>query len=68
MAVSNTNLLELLGKQEQAFSWLGADGITYVTDGELTAVAFYLNASSEFAVDEGDFFSFDEITEFNVLN
>ena len=54
MAVSNTNLLELLGKQV-SFSWLGADGITYQTDGELTAVAFYLNTSSEFAVDEGDF-------------
>lgn len=67
MAVSNTNLLELLGKQV-SFSWLGADGITYETNGELTAVVFYLNASSEFSVDEGEFFSFDEITEFNVLN
>ena len=67
MAVSNINLLELLGKQV-SFCWLGADGITYQTDGELTAVAFYLNTSSEFAVDEGDFFSFDEIIEFNVLN
>ena len=66
MAVSNTNLLELLGKQV-SFSWLGADGITYQTQGELTAVAFYLNTSSEFAVDEGDFFSFDEITDFKIL-
>lgn len=66
MAVSNTNLLELLGKQV-SFSWLGADGITYQTDGELTAVAFYLNTTSEFAVDEGDFFSFDEITDFKIL-
>ena len=39
MAVANTNLLELLGKQV-SFSWLGADGITYETDGELTAVVF----------------------------
>ena len=54
MAVSNTNLLELLGKQV-SFSWLGADGITYVSDGHLTSVVFHLNASSEFAVDEGDF-------------
>ena len=49
MAVSNTNLLELLGKQV-SFSWLGADGITYETDGELTAVVFismlHLNLSS----------------------
>ena len=66
MAVSNTNLLDLLGKQV-SFSWLGADGITYQTQGELTAVAFYLNTSSEFAVDEGDFFSFDEITDFKIL-
>ena len=66
MAVSNTNLLELLGKQV-SFSWLGADGITYETDGELTAVVFYLNASSEFVVD-GEFFIFDEITEFKILD
>jgi hypothetical protein len=66
MAVSNTNLLELLGKQV-SFSWLGADGITYVSDGQLTSVVFYLEASSEFTVDDGDSFSFDEITDFKIL-
>ena len=39
MAVSNTNLLELLGKQV-SFSWLGADGVTYNSEGELTSVFF----------------------------
>ena len=29
MAVANTNLLELLGKQV-SFSFLGADGVTYI--------------------------------------
>ena len=67
MAVSNTNLLELLGKQV-SFSWLGADGVTYNSEGELTSVVFHLHATSEFAVDEGDYFSFDEISEFQVLD
>ena len=67
MAVSNTNLLDLLGKQV-SFSWLGADGVTYNSEGELTSIVFHLHATSEFAVDEGDYFSFDEISEFQVLD
>ena len=66
MAVANTNLLELLGKQV-SFSWLGADVITYHTDGQLTSIVFHLDSSSEFRVDEGDYFSFDEITDFKLL-
>ena len=66
MAVSNTNLLELLGKQV-SFSWLGADGVTYKTDGQLTSVVFHLESSSEFTVDDGYYFSFDEITDFKIL-
>ena len=64
MAVSNTNLLDLLGKQV-SFSWLGADGVTY-NSGELTSIVFHLHATSEFAVDEGDYFSFDEVQSFQV--
>ena len=67
MAVSNTNLLALLGKQV-SFSWLGADGVTYQSDGELTSIAFHLHGDHEFAVDEGDYYSFSELTEFQVLN
>lgn len=63
MAVANTNLLELLGKQV-SFSWLGSDGVTYQIDGQLTSIVFYLESSSEFTVDDGNFFSFDEITDF----
>lgn len=66
MAVANTNLLELLGK-EVSFCWLGADGITYETDGQLTSIVFHLEASCEFTVDDGDYFSFDEITDFKIL-
>ena len=54
MAVSNTILLELLGKQV-SFSFLGADGVTYQTDGQLTSIVFYLESSSEFTVDDGYF-------------
>ena len=66
MAVSNTNLLELLGKQV-SFSWLGADGVTHNFEGQLTSIVFHLHATSEFALDKGDYFSFDEITDFNIL-
>lgn len=66
MAVSNINLLELLGKQV-SFSWLGSDGITYVSDGQLTSVAFHLHASPEITVDDSDYYSFDEITDFKIL-
>lgn len=67
MAVSNTNLLGLLGKQV-SYSWLGADGVTYQSDGELTSIVFHLNGDHEFAVDEGDYYSFSELTEFQVLD
>ena len=67
MAVSNTNLLELLGKQV-SFSWLGAEDVTYNFEGELTSIVFHLHATFEFAVDQGDYFSFDEITEFKILD
>ena len=66
MAVANTNLLELLGK-EVSFCWLGADGVTYETDGQLTSIVFHLESSLEFTVDDGDYFSFDEITDFKIL-
>ena len=66
MAVANTNLLELLGKQV-SFSWLGSDGVTYQSDGELTSIVFHLHGSSDFSVDDGDYFSFDEITDFKLL-
>ena len=66
MAFANTNLLELLGK-EVSFCWLGADGVTYETDGQLTSIVFHLDSSSEFTVDDGDYFSFDEITDFKIL-
>ena len=62
MAVANTNLLELLGKQV-SFSWLGADGVTYNFEGQLTTIVFDLESSPQFTVDKSDYFSFDEITD-----
>jgi hypothetical protein len=66
MAVSNTNLLELLGKQV-SFSCLGADGVTYNSEGQLTSLVFDLESSPQFTIDDGDYFSFDEITDFKIL-
>ena len=67
MAFSNTNLLELLGKQV-SFSWLVADGVTYNFEGQLTTIVFDLESSPQFTLDKSDYFSFDEITEFQVLD
>ena len=64
--MKNTNLLELLGK-EVSFCWLGADGVTYEIDGQLTSIVFHLESSSQFTLDDGDYFSFDEITDFKIL-
>ena len=66
MAVANTNLLELLGKQV-SFSWLGADGVTYNFEGQFTTIVFDLESSPQFTVDKSDYFSFDEITDFKIL-
>ena len=66
MAVAHTTVLELLGKQV-SFSWLGADGVTYNSEGELTSIVFHLHATSEFTVDDGEYLSFDEITDFKIL-
>ena len=41
MAVSNTKLLDLLGKQV-SFSWLRHDGVTCHSDGQLMSVVFLL--------------------------
>ena len=66
MAVSNTNLLDLLGKQV-SFSWLGADGVTYNSEGQLTSIVFDLESSPQFTIDDdGDFFIFDEVQSFQV--
>lgn len=66
MGFANTNLLELLGK-EVSFCWLGADGVTYEIDGQLTSIVFHLESSSEFTVDYGDYLSFDQIIDFKIL-
>ena len=68
MAVANTNLLELLGKQV-SFSFVGGGGIIYQTDGLLSSIVFRLHGSPEFSLDDDDcnYFRFDEITDFNIL-
>ena len=66
MAVSNTNLLDLLGKQV-SFSWLGADGSIYESDGQLTSVVIHLHGSPEFAVDDGEYLTFDKVYGFKLV-
>lgn len=67
MSISNSNLLELLGKNV-SFSWLGAEGVVYETDGELSSIVFNVHRAHEFSVDDGDYFSFSELLDFKVLD
>lgn len=67
MSISNSNLLELLGKNV-SFSWLGAEGVVYETDGELSSIVFNVHGAHEFSVDDGDYFSFSELIDFKVLD
>jgi microcystin-dependent protein len=65
MTFSNINALDLLGKQvSYSFSLVGT---IYETDGQVTSVVLNLHGDHEFSVDDGDFFSFDEITDFKIL-
>ena len=65
MAVSNTNLLELLGKQV-SFSCL--DPLCQlVKKGIVTSIVINLSSSSEIRIDhEGDFYLLSEIIDFEV--
>lgn len=60
------NLKDLLGKQVSYSFSLG--GTIYETDGQVTSVVLNLHGDHEFAVDEGDYYSFSEIIDFKVLD
>ena len=60
------NLKDLLGKQVSYSFSLGQT--TYESDGQITSVVLNLNGDHEFAVDDGDYYSFSEIIDFKVLD
>ena len=59
-------LKDLLGKQVSYSFSLGQT--TYESDGQITSVVLNLNGDHEFAVDDGDYYSFSEIIDFKVLD
>lgn len=59
-------LKDLLGKQVSYSFSLGQT--TYESDGQVTSVVLNLNGDHEFAVDDGDYYSFSEIIDFKVLD
>ena len=65
MAVENTNLLELLGK-EVSFTYVD-EWREVPKKGTVTAVVINLNDEPEFSIDEGDFQSMSEIRDFKVI-
>lgn len=60
------DLKDLLGKQVSYSFSLGQT--TYESDGQVTSVVLNLHGDHEFAVDEGDYYSFSEIIDFKVLD
>ena len=42
-------------------------GTTYQGYGQVTAVVLHLHGDHEFSVDDGDYYSFSELTEFKIL-
>ena len=60
------DLISLLGK-EVGYTYK-AGGMIIETDGMLTSVVVNLNGSHEFCVDGQDYYSFDEVLEFKVLD
>jgi hypothetical protein len=65
MAVENTNLLELLGK-EVSFTYVD-EWREVPKKGTVTAVVINLNDEPEFSIDDGDFQSMSEIRDFKVI-
>ena len=67
MAVANTNLLELLGKQV-SFTYSYPTG-QLVKNGTVTSIVVHVSSSPEILIDDqGDFHSLSEISEFQVLD
>jgi hypothetical protein len=56
---------DLLGKQVSYSFCLG--GTTYQSYGQVTSVVLHLHGDHEFSVDDGDYYSFSELTEFKIL-
>ena len=65
MTAANTTVLALLGKQ---VSFTYSDLFHAVPKkGTVTAVVLNLNAEPEFSIDEGDFQTMSEISDFKVI-
>ena len=64
--VKNGVRYNLLGK-EVSFCY-GLKEFTFQTDGTVTSIVFNLHGEHEFSVDDGGFYSFSEVLEFQVLD
>lgn len=68
MAVSHTNILELLGKQVSFTYFYPAPVGQLVKKGIVTSVIVNLSSSSEIRLDDqGDFYHLSEISDFKIL-
>lgn len=66
MTALDTTVLNLLGK-EVSFCY-GLKEFTFQTHGTVTSIVFNLHGEHEFSVDDGEFYSFSEVLEFQVLD
>lgn len=69
MSIANTNLLNLLGKQVSFVATTKSEKRILIRkeQGIVTDVLFSLNGANEFCID-GSFYSFDKVTDFQLLN
>ena len=54
--------------RQGSFFCYGLKEFTFQTDGTVTSIVFNLHGEHEFSVDDGEFYSFSEVLEFQVLD
>ena len=64
------NIINLMGEHVSFVKNVKISGqfLSQKIEGKLTNIVLDLHGDYEFAVDDGDYFSFDEITEFKILD
>lgn len=69
MTVSNTNVLDLLGKQVSFVYPVACDSTVHSLDctGTVTSIAINLNQPPFISIDDGDFYALSDLLEFNIL-
>lgn len=68
MAAAHTTVLELLGKQVSFITTVKVESTVYSSDhsGIVTDIVLSLSNEPQIALDDGDFYSFSDLLEFEI--